>query len=194
MPEAAIPRTLATLNKAAGDLHDLLHTVKFVRDVEAGNRLPALPTDATDDQVQQIRDLIVTTDQVGRLRQRLADLEDTLKRVVGGVLRERRLFVVDGWGVFEPKFYTPDNKYEDKERMVAAVVRRALNARQLNPSTGDVEPPEDAIVRAVTECLSISRPLKKGMRSKAYGLDPDQFVTEDRSGHGHWTGILRPND
>lgn len=66
------------------------------------------------------------------------------------------------------------NRKWDNDEAVKHVVARALDERQVNQETGEVEPSWVAVARALRECAGISYWRVGALKER--GLDPDEFA------------------
>jgi YD repeat-containing protein len=91
-----------------------------------------------------------------------------------------------GWadtpaGVFKRSWRGTKWTWDDQGAR-SAVIDHALENREPNPETGELEPPEKAVVRHLFEAMRVNYWLVGGLRDR--GIDPDEF--RDRQDGTPW--------
>ena len=119
---------------------------------------------------QLLNALVAVRDEKARAR----DIErDLLDQIHAAAEAEglRRKFDRGPWRV---ELATSANRRWDHDEAIAHVVARALDERQVDETTGEVEPSWVAVARAMKECAGIGYWRVGALRQR--GLDPDEFA------------------
>ena len=123
-----------------------------------------MTTDTTIDNL--VHELLDTRDRIQRLREH----ERTLVAAIHDEADQRK--TETRYGLVEVA--KRRNRKWDHDEAVKHVVARALDERQVNPDTGEVEPSWVAVARALRECAGIGYWRVGALRDR--GLDPDEFA------------------
>lgn len=114
--------------------------------------------------------LVAVREEKARAREMERDL---LEQIHAAADNEglRRHFDRGQWRV---ELATSANRKWDHDETIKHVVARALDERQVNEETGEIEPSWAAVARAVKECAGIGYWRVGALKQR--GLDPDEFA------------------
>ena len=119
---------------------------------------------------QLLNALMAVRDEKARAREIERDLLDQI-HAAAEAEGLRRKFDRGPWRV---ELATAANRRWDHDEAIKHVVARALDERQVDEATGEVEPSWVTVSRAVKECAGIGYWRVGALRQR--GLDPDEFA------------------
>lgn len=107
-------------------------------------------------------------------KQRARDIERDLIEQIHAYADNQQLKRKFDYGPLRVELATSANRKWDHDEAIKHVVARALDERQVDEATGEVEPSWATVSRALKECAGIGYWRVGAL--KARGLDPDEFA------------------
>lgn len=114
--------------------------------------------------------LVAVRDEKARAR----EIERDLIEQIHAIADDRRLSRKFDHGPLRVELATSANRKWDHDETIKHVVARALDERQVDEATGEVEPSWATVARALKECAGIGYWRVGALKQR--GLDPDEFA------------------